>query len=256
MSKTRELTMYNAILSLILFLVTSCSNFQHSERDGAPEVSVQAIYAPNPKPVQEDKSKYGNNHTYFVKGKKYHVLKSAKNYHKVGIASWYGTKFHGRLTSSREPYNMFAMTAASKELPIPCYVKVRNLENNRTAIVRVNDRGPFKPGRIMDLSYAAAQKLGMMKKGTAKVEITYINTQTTKSKNNPKKMYSLMLGSFKTKTSAQKLITKLKKYKSMKNSYIIKKDSKFVVMAGPLSAKESKSASLIAKKLGMRIKIS
>lgn len=248
--------MYNAILSLILFLVTSCSNFQHSERDGAPEVSVQAIYAPNPKPIQEDKSKYGNNHTYFVKGKKYHVLKSAKNYHKVGIASWYGTKFHGRLTSSREPYNMFAMTAASKELPIPCYVKVRNLENNRTAIVRVNDRGPFKPGRIMDLSYAAAQKLGMMKKGTAKVEITYIKTQAQNNTKAKIKLYSLMLGSFKTKTSAEKRLSKLKKYKAIKNSYIIKKNGEFLVIAGPLSAKESKSASIVAKKLGIHIKTS
>ena len=114
-------------------------------------------------------------------GKRYYVLPSAKGYDKRGIASWYGTKFHGRLTSSREPYDMLAMTAASPELPIPCYAQVTNLENGRQIIVRVNDRGPFAPNRIIDLSYAAAVKLDMTRKGTALVEVKAITDPTTRT---------------------------------------------------------------------------
>jgi rare lipoprotein A len=92
-----------------------------------------------------------------------------------GIASWYGTKFHGRDTSSGEIYNMHAMTAAHKTLPIPVYVQVKNLDNGRSTVVRVNDRGPFIAGRIIDLSYAAARKLGVDGPGTANVEIRVLN---------------------------------------------------------------------------------
>ena len=98
-------------------------------------------------------------------GKRYHVLDSSKGFRQRGIASWYGTKFHGRPTSSGEVYNMHAMTAAHKTLPIPVYVHVKNLDNGRSIVVRVNDRGPFITGRIIDLSYAAAKKLGVDQTG-------------------------------------------------------------------------------------------
>ena len=116
----------------------------------------------------------GNPPSYVVHGKRYFVMDSAAGFKQRGIASWYGTKFHGRRTSNGEIYNMHAMTAAHKTLPIPVWVHVRNLDNGRTAVVRVNDRGPFIEGRIIDLSFAAAKKLGITLPGTAEVEITVI----------------------------------------------------------------------------------
>ena len=109
--------------------------------------------------------------SYVVFGKRYYPLESAINFRQRGIASWYGKKFHGRTTAYGEIYDMYEMTAAHKRLPLPTDVQVRNLENNRTIVVRVNDRGPFHGDRIIDLSFAAAEKLGMIEKGTAKVEI-------------------------------------------------------------------------------------
>lgn len=117
----------------------------------------------------------GNKSPYTVLGKTYHLLPTAKGYREVGIASWYGSKFHGRSTSNGEAYDMFAMTAAHKTLPIPAYVRVTNVDNGRSAIVRVNDRGPFHDDRIIDLSYAAARKLGVYANGTAKVEVVAID---------------------------------------------------------------------------------
>jgi rare lipoprotein A len=117
------------------------------------------------------KSSAGNPSSYVVFGKRYYVLDSATGFKQRGIASWYGPKFHGRKTSNGETYNMHDMTAAHKTLPIPVFVHVKNLDNGRTAVVRVNDRGPFIDGRIIDLSYAAAKKLGVDGPGTARVEI-------------------------------------------------------------------------------------
>lgn len=121
-----------------------------------------------------DKSSAGNPSSYVVFGKRYHVLDSADGFVQRGVASWYGIKFHGRKTSSGEIYNMHDMTAAHKTLPLPVYVHVKNLDNGRNAVVRVNDRGPFIPGRIIDLSYAAARKLGVKGPGTANVEISVV----------------------------------------------------------------------------------
>jgi rare lipoprotein A len=120
---------------------------------------------------QSSKSKNGNPSSYVVAGKRYYVLDSAVGFKQRGMASWYGKKFHGRKTSSGETYNMYAMTAAHKTLPIPVYVRVKNLTNGRSIVVKVNDRGPFITGRIIDLSYSAAQKLDIIGTGTARVEI-------------------------------------------------------------------------------------
>ena len=125
-------------------------------------------------PPTSGRSNQGNPSSYVVHGKRYFVLNSSQGFVQRGIASWYGIKFHGRKTSSGEIYNMHDMTAAHKTLPIPVNVHVRNLDNGRTAIVRVNDRGPFIDGRIIDLSYAAAVKLGVKVPGTANVEIRVI----------------------------------------------------------------------------------
>lgn len=126
---------------------------------------------PNAVPKKEPLSPYGNPPEYERNGVTYHVLKSAKGYDKVGIASWYGPEFQGKRTSSGEPYDMYAMTAAHRTLPLPTYVEVTNLENGRKVIVRVNDRGPFKKNRLIDLSYMAALKLGIVGSGTARVRV-------------------------------------------------------------------------------------
>lgn len=114
------------------------------------------------------------NSDYEVRGKRYQILKNANGYKAKGIASWYGKKFHGHDTSNGEIFNMYGLSAAHKTLPIPSFVRVTNLENNLSTVVRVNDRGPFHPDRIIDLSYGAAYKLGVLKHGTAKVAIEVI----------------------------------------------------------------------------------
>lgn len=142
--------------------------------DGAPrDIDVSTI--PDAVPRAEPYSRYGNPRTYTVAGKSYSVMSDSRGYVERGIASWYGTKFHGRRTSSGEPYDVYAMTAAHKSLPIPCYAKVTNLRNGRSVVVRINDRGPFIEGRIIDLSYAAARKLGIVASGTGLVEVRTID---------------------------------------------------------------------------------
>jgi rare lipoprotein A len=111
---------------------------------------------------------------YEVYGRRYVVMQSSQGYRERGVASWYGKKFHGRPTSSQEPYDMHAMTAAHKSLPLPTYVRVSNLSNGKSVVVRVNDRGPFVDNRIIDLSYAAARQLDMVQSGTSLVEVTAI----------------------------------------------------------------------------------
>ncbi|MCC6709090.1 MAG: septal ring lytic transglycosylase RlpA family protein [Gammaproteobacteria bacterium] len=128
-------------------------------------------------PGDEPRSAYGNPDSYVVDGKRYYTLRTAEGFAERGIASWYGDPFHGRRTSSGEVYDMYRMTAAHKQLPLPTYVQIRNLDNGRTATVKVNDRGPFKDNRVIDLSYAAALKLGVVAKGTAFVEIRALNAR-------------------------------------------------------------------------------
>jgi len=158
---------------LVLLILANCGG--SGVRDGTPSSSETVRNLPQdavPKP--EDRSRYGNGPTYEVLGKRYAVMSSGAGYSERGVASWYGQKFHGRLTSNQETYDMYAMTAAHKTLPLPTYVRVRNLSNNKSTVVRVNDRGPFAHNRIIDLSYSAAMKLDMVRDGTSLVEVTAI----------------------------------------------------------------------------------
>ena len=158
---------------VVLLMLVSCGG--SGVRNGAPSGSGSVRDLPQdavPKP--EARSRYGNGPTYEVLGERYAVMSSGAGYSERGVASWYGQKFHGRLTSNQETYDMYAMTAAHKTLPLPTYVRVRNLSNNKSTIVRVNDRGPFAHNRIIDLSYSAAMKLDMVRDGTSLVEITAI----------------------------------------------------------------------------------
>ena len=145
-----------------------------SNQDGPPETPFDPQQIKPATPQWEPPSQYGNHSPYTVLGKTYQLMESKENYQETGIASWYGSKFHGHRTSSWEPYDMLKMTAAHKTLPLPSYVKVTNLENQQTVTVRVNDRGPFHDDRIIDLSYAAAHLLGMTEKGTAQVKVEII----------------------------------------------------------------------------------
>ena len=162
--------------------VSESDAYQLSRYDVASDFSPDKILVPHEikdaEPKIEARSRGGNYSPYDVFGKTYEVMsdEQASQYKGSGGASWYGLKFHGHKTSNGEIYDIYAMTAAHKTLPIPSYVRVTNLQNNRSCIVRVNDRGPFHEGRIIDLSYAAATKLGYIGQGTAQVSVEAINT--------------------------------------------------------------------------------
>lgn len=166
-----------ALVAATVVLLLSCSTQTtgpSAQRDG-PGDHRHVKNVPDAVPKVEPRSRGGNMRSYVVFGKRYHTLDSSKGFVERGIASWYGSKFHGRKTSNGETYDMYAMSAAHKRLPIPTYLQVTNLENGRKVVVRVNDRGPFHDNRIIDLSYAAAARIGMLGKGTALVEIRAID---------------------------------------------------------------------------------
>jgi rare lipoprotein A len=165
-------------ISLALWFAGCSSTKVFEPSDKAPASPRDVSAVPNAVPKAEPRSRYGNPASYVVFGKRYHTLPSSKGYRERGLASWYGTKFHGKRTSSGEPYDLYAMTAAHKTLPLPTYVEVTNLDNGRSVIVKVNDRGPFHGGRIIDLSYTAASKLGILDKGTGRVEVRAIDPRT------------------------------------------------------------------------------
>ena len=178
------------LMALLLVILSGCESTPQRDNDGlidiiptkekdsGPSRPVDLSQLPDAVPRKEKRTLAGNKSPYKVKGIVYHVMNDGRGYQQEGIASWYGRKFHGNTTSNGEIYNMYAMTGAHKTLPIPAYVQVENLENNRKVIVRINDRGPFAKGRIIDLSYAAAQKLGYADSGTSRVRVTYIDTSS------------------------------------------------------------------------------
>lgn len=166
-------------LCLVAAVLGACSGSGPGSRytlaqDRGPDHHVDLSRVPDAVPRMEPRSRGGNRSPYQVWGKQYYVMASSAGYRKQGTASWYGKKFHGHKTANGEIYDMYAMTAAHRSLPLPSYVRVTNLDNNRSVIVRVNDRGPFHGSRLIDLSYAAAYRLGMLKKGTARVEVQAI----------------------------------------------------------------------------------
>jgi rare lipoprotein A len=175
--------MRTAPVILAALLLAACSTTpprsSNPERSKPPPAPPSLDAIPDAVPRAEPRSNRGNPVSYEVFGKRYYILATSEGYKERGVASWYGPDFHSRATSSGEPYDMYAMTAAHKTLPIPCYARVTNLANGRSVVVRINDRGPFVDNRIIDLSYTAAHKLDMTRAGTAFVEVEVLTPGST-----------------------------------------------------------------------------
>jgi len=189
------------------------------EQDNRPlYVPVDVMAVTDAIPKYEKRTRAGNPGEYEVFGKRYKVLTESKGYKERGVASWYGTKFHGKKTSNGEVYDMYAMTAAHKTLPIPSYVRVTHLTNKRSVVLRVNDRGPFHDNRVIDLSYTAAVKLGIQQTGTGEVEVEALGFDSAEIKKKipsepnekmQKIAFYLQVGAFTSSGSATQLKGKL-----------------------------------------------
>jgi rare lipoprotein A len=163
------------LIPVLAAVLAACSTVEPG--DGMPLYRLSADEVVEPVPRPEPVMAAGNTSPYRVNGRSYRVMSSGAGYRETGVASWYGRKFHGRKTANGETFNAYRASAAHRSLPIPCYVRVTNLDNGRSMVVRVNDRGPFHDGRIIDLSYAAAVKLGFETHGTAPVEVVALNVE-------------------------------------------------------------------------------
>ena len=235
------------------------------ERDRQPASGIDLSPIPDPVPRTEPRSRYGNPRSYVVNGKQYFTLSSARGFTQRGIASWYGRKFHGRRTSSGETYDMHKMTAAHKTLPLPTYVSVRNLATGREIVVRVNDRGPFHGDRILDLSYAAATKLGFARRGTGLVEVRALEPGTAAAptggsrrpaptRSGPTRLF-IQAGAFQAAANATKLRTRLaavsklpvRVRRAISNGQVL-----YRVWLGPVSsAEEADQVSIVLGVLGI-----
>ena len=269
-------------LCLLMILVSACStNYgrYQQQHDSTPTRLPNASELYDATPRAETPSRGGNKH-YQVRGKHYQVLKNAENFSQTGIASWYGRKFHGHLTSNGEIYDMYAMSAAHKNLPLPSYLKVVNNSNDRSVIVRVNDRGPFHHSRIIDLSYSAAYKLDMLQTGTANVTITAVTdftdeglkkpslsnrklpltslktviaknlasgTPTASQLNTLKKVQYIQVFASKSKSQATKLANALSK-QHKKNTQLEQKNGIYRVLVGPIAHSDDLTNLLLAIK--------
>ncbi len=247
-------------LLLATFFLSACGSVgvAPSSSDKAPSKQVDVSKIQNAVPKEEPKSRYGNPKSYVVFDKRYYVMESNKGFVEKGIASWYGTKFHGRRTSSGETYDMYAMTAAHKNLPLPTYVEVTNLKNGKKIIVKVNDRGPFHENRIIDLSYTAATKLDIVKNGTGLVEIRAVGpgqtvavdstngapVESTSTVKNEDGFY-IQVGSFSNLNNAEGLKQKLApigKNKININEVVVSGNTLYRVRIGPLTDIEQADA--------------
>ena len=213
-------------------------------------IDVDLASIPDAVPVKLPLSKTGNA-PYTALGKTYRPMRDATGYKARGTASWYGKKFHGRRTSSGETYDMFAMTAAHTTLPIPSFARVTNIDNGRTVVVKVNDRGPFLHGRLIDLSYAAAWKLGITAKGTGRVKVVALDPQQLATVDTPQKYsgtagvaspaasggFALQVGAFSELSNAIQLRDRLRQngytVRPESDQELAQRGSPYRVIAGP-----------------------
>lgn len=194
--------------AVIAFLLSSCAT---PPVQVPPAPSAQVPAQADAVPREEPRSAKGNPPFYEVLGKRYFVLPGAAGYVERGVASWYGPGFHRAFTSNGERYDMYGMTAAHKTLPLPAYVQVTNLTNGRSVVVRVNDRGPFKDGRIIDLSHGAAAKLDMLRAGTVFVEVRALTpSQSTPATVAPANKLYVQAGAFAAQDNADRLAAQLR----------------------------------------------
>jgi rare lipoprotein A len=230
----------NAARSATIVLVIGiwgCTATVRTVPSTTPPPDVLSIPEPTPKPVT--KSALGNPAFYDVLGKRYFVLPSSEGFVERGIASWYGPGFHKERTSTGERYDMYAMTAAHKTLPLPCYARVTNLRNGHSVVVYINDRGPFKEGRIVDLSYTAAAKLDMLRDGTAMVELRVVDADGSENQAREESTSSsplfIQAGAFKDELNAQKLADRIRLMGV--GTVFVRKDTSalFRVRIGPLA---------------------
>lgn len=232
----KQLLLPTLLASLVLAGCSSSPSKRYSiDDDIAPDAPISVDHIEDATPQYEPYS-LGGNSNYTLRGESYTIIKDPKGFKQEGQASWYGKKFHGHLTSNGEIYDMYSMTAAHKELPIPSYVKVTNKDNGKTTVVRVNDRGPFHPGRIIDLSYAAALKLDVIRTGTANVAIEVISvdrpTQAHKQEALPK--FVVQVASSKHQDRVETLAQDLSQKLSVK-SYVNSASDIHRVFLGPFS---------------------
>jgi rare lipoprotein A len=207
-----------------VLLLLSCwltAPLLHARTDGPPRHTVDISGIPDAIPQAHPRSRYGNPPQYTVFGQRYEVMHDATDYKERGIASWYGTKFHQQRTSSGEPYDMFAMTAAHKTLPLPSYVRVTRVDTGKSIVVKVNDRGPFHDGRIIDLSYVAAKKLGITEHGTGLVDVEILHPEGLEQRQAPPPYTAvvtgtyLQAGAFSQALNAERLMDYLKQHSDL-----------------------------------------
>ncbi len=215
-----------AFLVVLAIALSSCST--------APRAPSNYVPA---QPKYEPLSHYGND-PYRVDGKIYKPLQTAKGFNERGIASWYGKKFHGKRTSNGEVYDMYQMTAAHKILPLPTYVSVTNVNNDKKIIVRVNDRGPFIGERVIDLSYAAAKQLDLVEPGIGEVKIMAITPEGGKFASREEGKVYIQVGAFSSKKNAKKIGDKLRNFGFDDvgvNKKVRSGNAIYVVRVGPVS---------------------
>jgi rare lipoprotein A len=209
----------------------STSETRGGQQDSAPRVNAKKLKAlenlSDPVVTDLERSRWGNPDAYTELGKQYHLLKTNDGYSETGMASWYGAKFHGRRTSSGQIFDMYQLTAAHKTLPIPVFAKVTNLRNKKETIVLINDRGPFHADRLIDLSFAAAVKLGFHEEGTADVLVETIRREKDSS-------LFIWIGGFDHKEQALQALEVVKELSLVPSKIVENSSAGFDIQFGPL----------------------
>jgi rare lipoprotein A len=242
---------YQTVCVVITLALSGCQSVSRYQiqKDTAPETHPTLDHIQPLQPKNEPLSRRGNSN-YKLNGKHYQVNVAVNQFTEEGDASWYGRKFHGHETSNGEIYDMFQLSAAHKTLPLPSYVKVINQNNQKELIVRINDRGPFHDGRILDLSYAAARKLGVYETGTAPIKIELIHPEQLESESRDYQDIYVQVAASKEKQALIKIATKLNTI--LKRDYrVLGQDNFHKLQFGPFSeVKKARSVQSEIKSLG------